>query len=109
MIRFVQSIFAEDYDPTISDFYRKQVRTSKTSGYPCFGCLTFRSSNPYEVTVDGEALLLQLEDTVADEMYEAMISMSLRSSHAVLLVRCSSKSCVTHVTVLVAVQHHFPE
>jgi hypothetical protein len=39
-----------------------------------------------QVSVDGTVVLLQLEDTVADEVYDAMISVSLRTAQGVLLV-----------------------
>jgi GTPase KRas len=60
-IQFVQSIFVEDYDPTIEDSYRKVVK------------------------FDGRDILFEVLDTAYDE-YGYMRDVHIRSGHGFLLV-----------------------
>jgi len=61
-LQFIQNIFVEEYDPTIEDSYRKQVR------------------------IDEETQLLDILDTAGQEEYSAMRDIYMRSGDGVLLV-----------------------
>ncbi|KAJ3442452.1 ras-like protein rasb [Anaeramoeba flamelloides] len=61
-IQFVQSHFIEEYDPTIEDAYRRQVK------------------------IDEEICLLDILDTAGQEEYSAMRDSYMRSGEAFLIV-----------------------
>ncbi|KAJ3425791.1 ras-like protein rasb [Anaeramoeba flamelloides] len=61
-IQFVQSHFVEEYDPTIEDAYRRQVK------------------------IDEETHLLDILDTAGQEEYSAMRDSYMRSGEAFLIV-----------------------
>ncbi|KAJ3425688.1 ras-like protein rasb [Anaeramoeba flamelloides] len=61
-IQFVQSHFIEEYDPTIEDAYRRQVK------------------------IDEETHLLDILDTAGQEEYSAMRDSYMRSGEAFLIV-----------------------
>ena len=61
-IQLIQNLFAEDYDPTIEDSYRKQV------------------------VIDGETCLLDILDTAGQEEYSAMRDQYMRTGEGFLLV-----------------------
>ncbi|KAJ6235558.1 ras-like protein rasb [Anaeramoeba flamelloides] len=61
-IQFVQSHFIEEYDPTIEDAYRRQVK------------------------IDDETHLLDILDTAGQEEYSAMRDSYMRSGEAFLIV-----------------------
>ena len=61
-IQLIQNLFAEDYDPTIEDSYRKQV------------------------VIDGETCRLDILDTAGQEEYSAMRDQYMRTGEGFLLV-----------------------
>ena len=61
-IQLIQNHFAEEYDPTIEDSYRKQV------------------------TIDDEVCVLDILDTAGQEEYSAMRDQYMRTGEAFLLV-----------------------
>ncbi|KAJ6233289.1 ras-like protein rasb [Anaeramoeba flamelloides] len=61
-VQFVQSHFVEEYDPTIEDAYRRQVK------------------------IDDETHLLDILDTAGQEEYSAMRDSYMRSGEAFLIV-----------------------
>lgn len=61
-IQFVQSVFVEDYDPTIEDSYKKQV------------------------VIDGEPCLLDILDTAGQDDYSALRDQYMRTGEGYLCV-----------------------
>ncbi|EPQ52697.1 hypothetical protein GLOTRDRAFT_46657 [Gloeophyllum trabeum ATCC 11539] len=61
-VRYIQSHFVEEYDPTIEDWYRKQT------------------------VIDDEIALLDILDTAGQEEYKAMRDQYMRTSEGFLLV-----------------------
>ncbi|KAG9396047.1 Small GTPase superfamily [Carpediemonas membranifera] len=61
-VRFVKGKFVAKYDPTIQDFYKKQVEC------------------------DGEAILLDILDTAGQEEYSSLRDQYMRDAHGFVLV-----------------------
>lgn len=67
-VRFVQGKFIKKYDPTIEDFYRKQI------------------------DVDGEAMMLDILDTAGQEEFSALRDSYMRTGNGFLLVYAVNSS-----------------
>eukprot|EP00768_Dysnectes_brevis_P006449 gnl/Dysnectes_brevis/508_a564_9104.p1 GENE.gnl/Dysnectes_brevis/508_a564_9104~~gnl/Dysnectes_brevis/508_a564_9104.p1 ORF type:complete len:190 (-),score=45.14 gnl/Dysnectes_brevis/508_a564_9104:103-672(-) len=67
-VRFIQGKFVKKYDPTIEDFYRKQVE------------------------VDGQATMLDILDTAGQEEFSALRDAYMRNGHGFILVYAITSS-----------------
>ena len=68
VVRFVQGKFIKKYDPTIEDFYRKQI------------------------DVDGEAIMLDILDTAGQEEFSALRDSYMRTGDGFVLVYAVNSS-----------------
>jgi len=76
-IQFTQSMFVEEYDPTVEDNYRKQT------------------------SVDDEVCMLDITDTAGQEEYSAMQDQYMRNGEGFLLVYAiTSRSSFQEMTAL---------
>ena len=77
-IQLIQNHFVDEYDPTIEDSYRKQVRERSAGRWINVVYL--------QVVIDGETCLLDILDTAGQEEYSAMRDQYMRTGEGFLIV-----------------------
>ena len=104
-IQLIQNHFIDEYDPTIEDSYRKQVRLRcgrvallRVAVVPCRCRLRHSRAAPHcpltsalilgalsQVTIDNETCLLDILDTAGQEEYSAMRDQYMRTGQGFLM------------------------
>lgn len=83
-IQLIQNHFVDEYDPTIEDSYRKQVRNHRF--LPPRPFIQSSVCHYSQVVIDGETCLLDILDTAGQEEYSAMRDQYMRTGEGFLLV-----------------------
>lgn len=87
-IQLIQNHFVDEYDPTIEDSYRKQVRLDCKIELRFSRLINIQYiiTSIFQVVIDGETCLLDILDTAGQEEYSAMRDQYMRTGEGFLLV-----------------------